>query len=57
MNNLPATDDVYSNGSIRVRVTRLTAVSGLYRWIYYRNIETDEFHCQRLDLFLKKYSK
>ena len=56
METLPSLGQIFKNKLTVVRVTRVTAVSGLHRWIYYRNVDTDEFHCQRLDLFLKIYS-
>jgi hypothetical protein len=56
METLPEIGQQYQQGSKLVRITRVTAISGLYRWIYYRDINTNEFHCQRLDAFLKLYS-
>jgi hypothetical protein len=59
MNTIPIIGQEYVLENKIVRVTRVTGVCGTkdYRWCYYKNVDTGEFHCQRLDLFLKKYSK
>jgi len=56
METIPEINQQFTANNLTVRVTRVTAISGNYRWVYYRNLDTDEFHCQRLDLFLKFYS-
>jgi len=56
METLPSIGQLFQKGTTQVRVTRVTALSGLNRWVYYRDVDTDEFHCQRLDLFLKQCS-
>jgi hypothetical protein len=56
MKTLPELGEILYGANGAVRVTRITAVSGKYRWCYYRDVDTDDFHCQRLDLFLQKHS-
>lgn len=57
MDTLPQIGEIYTDGIEHVRVTRVTAVSGKFRWIYYRTVPNNDFRCWRLDFFLKRYSK
>lgn len=57
MDTLPQIGELYSDSIEQVRVTRVTAMSGKYRWIYYRTVPDNDFRCWRLDFFLKRYSK
>jgi len=53
MKTLPEEGHIYGV----MLVTRLTAPSQEGRWVYYRNTVTDEWHCSRIDIFMKLYSK
>jgi hypothetical protein len=57
METLPNLGEIFYGAEGAVRITRITSLSGDHRWCYYRNVETNDFHCQRLDLFLQCYSE
>lgn len=57
METLPKLGTVLYGAEGPVMITRITALSGEHRWVYYKNLDTNEWHGLRLNLFLERHSE